>query len=367
MSDQRGESPCAASPGSEEGFRKLVDAGLVGMAVGSPDKGLISFNQPFCDMLGYTLEELKEKRWDELTYPDDLAEDQQRFEAMLAGEIEGYILEKRYIRKDGGPVYARLSVTCLRRPDGSVKETFGIIQDISEQKRLELALRENQQRLREMLASQAAALEEKEALIREVNHRVKNNLQVLISMLRLQSQRDDRPEVSQALTDALQRIMAMSTVHESIYAAPSLAQIDLCDYVSDLVRELRSTFPGGTPVAITVEVEAGILLDADRAVPCGLVLNELITNTVKHAFPGGKGGFVTVRGGRLADGRVRVTVRDNGTGMPEGFDWRGAESLGLTMIVGLVENQLDGDITLEAGPGVALSFTFQDVNPATPP
>jgi PAS domain-containing protein len=121
MSDQREESPCAASPGSEEGFRKLVDAGLVGMAIGRPDKGLVSFNQPFCDMLGYTLEELKEKGWDELTHPDDLAEDQQRFEAMLAGDTEG---RRICLRPDLGhlpPSSGRIGKGDLRHHPGHLR------------------------------------------------------------------------------------------------------------------------------------------------------------------------------------------------------------------------------------------------------
>ncbi len=351
----------------EERFRKLLNVGHLGVAVGRPDKGLVEFNDAFCEMLGYTRRELMEKQWDELTHPEDLAEDQRQFERMLAGDLPGYTMEKRYFRKDGAVLHVRISVTCLRRPDGSAKETFGIIQDISEQKQLNQSLREHQRRLEETLASRTAALEEKEALLREVNHRVKNNLQVLVSMLRLQSQRDDRPGVFDALTHAIQRIMAMSIVHESIHGAPSLAQIELCDYVSDLVRGLCGTFDNGSGIAVSSDIETGIRLDADRAVSCGMVLNELITNAIKHAFPDGNGGCVTIKGRRTADGRVCVAVRDDGVGLPPGLDWRRAESLGLMMIVGLVENQLDGDIVKEDGPGVSFSFTFEDIVLAAEP
>lgn len=347
----------------EERFRKLLNAGHMGVAVSRLDKGLVEFNDAFCDMLGYPRRELMEKRWDELTHPEDLAEDQRQFERMLTGDLPGYTMEKRYFRKDGGVLHARISVTCLRRPDGSAKETFGIIQDISEQKRLNQSLREHQRRLEETLAAQTASIEEKEALLREINHRVKNNLQVLISMLRLQSRRDEREGVVEALDDATQRVRVMALVHEILYCAPSLAQIELCEYVSDLVRGLRGTFDHDSGIRISVDVEAGILLDADGAVTCGMVLNELISNAVKHAFPHGKGGRIGVEARRLADGRVRVTVRDNGVGLREDIDWRHAESLGLTLVVGLVENQLDGEIDMEAGDAVAFSFIFRDVNP----
>jgi two-component sensor histidine kinase len=156
--------------------------------------------------------------------------------------------------------------------------------------------------------------------------------------------------------------MAMSIVHEAIYSSPSMAQIDLCNFVPDLIVSLRRGVGGASGIAVSTDIEPGIVLDADLAVPCGMVLNELITNALKHAFPGEITGRVMVEARRTADGRARVTVRDDGVGLPNGFDWRQTETLGLTIIVGLVENQLDGGIEKNEGPGVAFSFAFKDMH-----
>jgi two-component sensor histidine kinase len=186
-------------------------------------------------------------------------------------------------------------------------------------------------------------------------------------MLRLQGRCDEREGVSEALGDVTQRVRAIALVHEILYGAPSLAQVELSAYVPELVRGLRATLSRPSRVMTSLDIAPGLLLNPDEAVTCGMVLNELITNAIRHAFPHGNGGHIAIEGYPVGDGRIRVTVRDDGVGLGESVDWRRTDTLGLTLAVGLVENQLDGDITLEEGPGVALSFTFKALNPAISP
>jgi PAS domain S-box-containing protein len=136
---------------SEELFRKYFELGLVGMAVTSPEKRWVHVNDRICEMLGYTREELVQTTWAALTYPEDLDPDLAQFNLMLAGEIEGYSLDKRFVRKDGESVYTTLSVTCIRKPDGTVDHVISHLHDISERKLAEEALRKSEQLLRQVL------------------------------------------------------------------------------------------------------------------------------------------------------------------------------------------------------------------------
>ncbi|MCK9632130.1 MAG: PAS domain S-box protein [Methanoregula sp.] len=197
-----------------------------------------------------------------------------------------------------------------------------------------------------------ASLDEKVLLLREIHHRVNNNLQIIISLTKLQIRTLEDPWMKQVLAEIQNRVRAMSIVHEKLYRSESLSSIDLSDYTRFLATQLFS-FYGIDHRRVALQIEIGkIPLDIDTAIPLGLVMNELISNALKHAFPGSRPGTLSISG--HPDGNVlAVVVKDDGVGLPAGFDWRNSESLGLRLVNSLVD-QLGG--TIEKGPDPGTMF-----------
>jgi PAS domain S-box-containing protein len=215
------------------------------------------------------------------------------------------------------------------------------------------------------------SLREKELLLREIHHRVKNNLQIVASLLSLHLGASTNPEVKEALLESRGRVQSMALIHEKIYRSRDVSALNLGKYVADVVQSVAGAF--GLPSrTVTLDLEAEPLpLDIDRAVPCGLVLNELVTNVYKHAFPQGQEGTLCVRIAAEPDGFAHITVADDGVGLPDGFDPKALHSLGITIIVALVE-QLGGTLRFSSGPSgkgttVHIRFPLEDVrNRKTP-
>ena len=163
--------------------------------------------------------------------------------------------------------------------------------------------------------------------------------------MRLRANRETDPQVLDALNESQSRVMAMAQVHEALYRSESLAEIDLLVYLRTLADTLPQLYPlAGRGVRISLDAAPDIRLGIDQAVPCGLVINELLSNAIKHAFPEGRGGEAVIKAGRREDGALEIDLRDNGVGLPPGFDWRASRSMGLSLVRGLVEDQLRGAI-----------------------
>jgi two-component sensor histidine kinase len=207
-----------------------------------------------------------------------------------------------------------------------------------------------------------ASLHEKEVLLKEIHHRVKNNLQVISSMLKLQASQVKDPAVVVALMDSQNRVQSMALIHEKLYQSVNLADINFAEYMESLVVFLNRSYTSSLKqVNLKVQAEP-ISLYIDLAVPCGLIVNELVSNALKHAFPNGKGGNVDVQLKALPDSRVELVVRDNGVGIPEGVDIWDSPSLGLQLVNALV-SQLDGDLQFETGQGTRFAVSFRNVQP----
>jgi len=213
----------------------------------------------------------------------------------------------------------------------------------------------------EVLRSEEAirsTLREKETLLKEIHHRVKNNLQVIASLLRLQS-RYLKDKQSRAMFEESQnRVHAISLVHEKLYRAEDLARIDFCDYLITLTRGLAEGWKGtGVPVEVVVE-PTKVQLGVDTAIPCGLIVTELVTNALKHAFRHAASGSIRIRAIAEPEGWLELTVRDNGMGMPEGVDFRRSGSLGLELVSSLVR-QLGANVEIERVGGTSFTIHFQ--------
>lgn len=206
-----------------------------------------------------------------------------------------------------------------------------------------------------------ASLNEKEILLKEIHHRVKNNLQVISSLLDMQALYTHRPEVIEALEDSRHRIRAMAFVHERLYQSEDLTNIGVEEYVRSMVGHLSAAYEGrarGADVHLQID---RLSLDLDTAIACGLLINELVSNALKHAFPTGweGAGEICVALRSLGDGCLELRVSDNGVGLPPGLDPEESTSLGLRL-VHMLTQQLRGTLELDSQAGTAVTITFAD-------
>jgi PAS domain S-box-containing protein len=201
-----------------------------------------------------------------------------------------------------------------------------------------------------------AALNEKIVLLREVHHRVKNNLQIIISLVNLQLRQLNDPQLKQVMAETQNRVKAMAIVHEKLYQSESLSQIDLADYVRYLATQLFS-FYGTNSLLVRLDVDIPkTMIGINTAIPLGLVINELVSNALKYAFPGGRKGMIAISG-RFDGDFLIITVQDDGIGIPAGMDWINAETLGMRLVNSLVD-QIDGKIDCRTDGGTMFIITF---------
>lgn len=279
------------------------------------------------------------------------------------------------------PVDARICPVCNTRGDliglrwffrdiTSCQDTLGIVQCANEtghpsEKKMPvpaetriLALKKEVIELRQAAHHLKMSLEEKNLLLRETHHRIKNNLQIIASLLNLQSRYVKNEQVLDALRDSQSRIKVMALVHEKLYRSENISTIDLSDYLRVLVTNLFHSYSVNTRMIWFALEVTDITVDINSAVSIGLIVSELVSNCLKHAFPKGGKGDIAITG-KKEDSNIVLTISDSGTGMPAGLDWRVSESLGLRIVNTLIE-QLDGTITHENGKGTKFRITFPE-------
>jgi len=204
----------------------------------------------------------------------------------------------------------------------------------------------------------AGLLSEKEVLLKEVHHRVKNNLAVIASLLSLQASKSGNEGVAGALRASQHRVESMALIHEQLYATDDLGQVDLAKHATMLAANLFYTY-GVDPARVSFQVTMSPLeLGLDQAVPVGLILGELVSNALKHAFPDGRTGAIAIGGGR-SKGRIALTVTDDGVGIPEGDDFERRKSLGL-QIVKILTRQLKGKFEVATGRPATFKISFPE-------
>lgn len=283
----------------------------------------------------------------EQIHPDDRDRAIETYRLTMAGKTPAFSIEYRYQTSTGGWLWVLSRGKVVEHDgQGNTLRVMGTLADISERKKIEEQI--------------CASLAEKTILLKEIHHRVKNNLQIISSLLDLQSDfiRDEQDR--NFFQDSQNRIRSMALIHQKLYQSESLASIDFHDYLEDLANYLFSSTARDTDrIRLNVEVE-NVLLGMDEAIPCGLIVNELISNSLQHAFPIDRQGEISVRC-CSEDGWITLTVSDNGIGLPAGLDFSNTETLGLQLVTMLVQ-QLHGQIELRNDNGASYKVRFQEAS-----
>lgn len=229
----------------------------------------------------------------------------------------------------------------------------GVLRDVSLAVEIEKAKETN-----ELNIFLESANRDKETLLKEVHHRVKNNLQVISSILSLQNSYTKDTDTREVLTESIQRIRSMSVIHETLYKSKNFASIDFSDYLYSLTNEIILAYKDRSDLSLKIiDHLEPLQLDIGQAIPCGLIVNELITNSVKHAFTNINNGEIYLNINKNED-TVFLEIGDNGSGLPNDFDFAESESLGLQLVQTLVE-QLDGQIKIERENGTFFKIQFK--------
>jgi two-component sensor histidine kinase len=202
------------------------------------------------------------------------------------------------------------------------------------------------------------SLREKEVLLKEIHHRVKNDLQIVSSLLHLQSRFVQNEKHKRMLTDSQNRIKSMALIHEKLYQSDNPANLDFTEYITTLAHELIKTY-SADPHRISLTMDIDIPhLELDHAIACGLIINELVSNALKYAFPDDREGEIHLSL-HTSDGTATLEVSDDGVGLPADFSIKTAETLGLSLVDVLAHDQLDGELSVDTSKGTAFSIKFQ--------
>ncbi|MEQ8961149.1 MAG: PAS domain S-box protein, partial [Coleofasciculus sp. C2-GNP5-27] len=310
--------------------------------------GLIVYANPkFEQMFGYDPGELNNQPAKIINYANNEV-DADKVRQLITQKIiknGEYTYQIHNVKKDGTPFWCQATTSRFEHPDyGTVM--VAVQQDITVQKQTQDQLQ--------------TSLKEKEVLLKEIHHRVKNNLQIVSSLLQMQSRRTKDEDVALVLQDSQNRIASIALVHEKLYRSENLAQIDFAQYVPDLITHLFDSYNiSSSRVRISYQVE-DIALAIDTAIPCGLILNEFVSNSIKYSFPENQKGEIKIKFQRnLENNSLILLVQDNGVGIPKSFDIETTTSLGLTLVLGLVD-QIDGTLDLNCDSGTEFTITFSN-------
>lgn len=297
-------------------------------------------NAGYKKLTGYTLEEVRKMKGAtlrELTTNQDVLDHLDECIKMR----RSFIYESEIEHKNHSKRWASSTLTPILNEQGQLKNIVVIDTDITLRKHMEEQIRE--------------ALEEKGLLLREIHHRVKNNLQIIISLFNLQTSYVSDENAYKALKEGQDRIKSMALIHERFYQTDGLSKIDFDDYIKRLAENLMQSFKvSQSQVALNIQSDK-ISLDIDTAVPCGLIINEIVSNSLKHAFKDGRKGEISIRLNQTEVDTFRLEIGDNGIGMPEGFTLESSDSLGIQLIQALTD-QLEGTMKVENNPGYGVKY-----------
>lgn len=333
----------------EERFRTVFQKGPLGMVLLALDLTWIAFNDRYAEMVGYTVDELKGISVHDLTHPEDRNDAIEYLRKLRRGELEVCNYQKRYVRKEGETIWVEATDSIVRDDAGGGLYYLTMVEDITERK-----LRTDQLE---------ASLREKEVLLREIHHRVKNNLQVISSLFRLQSKHSGNERLDEILQEAQSRIEAISLVHEQLYQSNELARIEIAKYLNSLIAKLAAVH-GLKRRQIITKIDKGIHMTLDSAIPVGLIVHELVTNSLKHSAACKSEARVTITFSAF-DGTCELLIADRGTGLPVSLDPFNSYTMGLRLVQ-ILAKQIRGKMSIKQQGGSEFRITFHSQACETP-
>jgi PAS domain S-box-containing protein len=330
---------------SETRYKNLVEKARIAILIDDRDGNLKYFNDRLCEIFGYTRRELEKKKNCELVHPDDLEKVINLHKNRVAGKKVKSSYEFKGIKKDGAVIFCEVEAVALREKE-RITGTRSYIRDITESKRDKKKIEDS--------------LREKEVLLREIHHRVKNNMQVISSLLTLQSREIEDKKILEIFEESRRRIRTMAMVHEKLYGSMDLSKIDVSKYISSLSQFLFHSFGIDSDRIVLKEDVENILLDINMAIPFGLLVNELISNSLKHAFPKKRRGEVRISLTKTNNNWIKLVVSDNGVGVKNKRELTKPSSFGLQLVKMLTE-QLHGDMEIKTNKETSFIITFKEL------
>lgn len=324
---------------SDERYRDLFENANDMIQVVGPDGSIMYVNSAWRQALGHSEEDLVNITIFDVIHPDchDCEPD---FKNVVCGDSSGRI-ETEFITKDRRKIIVEGSVSMIFE-DEVFAGTRGIFRDITERKVAEERIMDS--------------LKEKDVLLKEIHHRVKNNMAVMASLLKMQMAYVTDDKYRQMFLESLSRIRSMALVHEKLYQSKDFTKIDVVDYIKSLAENIREAFRGGRHVRVLINAE-DVGLDIEVMIPCGLIINELLTNSFRHAFEDNDDPEIRLSLVSKGDRMARLTVSDNGKGVPDDLMGGSAGGLGLKLVKALA-SQIEGDMEFDNEDGFCLDITF---------
>lgn len=323
---------------NERKFRSYMENAPIGIFIADEQGDYVEVNEAAARITGYTRQELLQMNLLDLVNPAKLSEAEEHFKKTVKdGRSEGDVSFKK---KDGSINYWTVNAVKL-----SDTRFMAFVMEITDRLLYEEQIK--------------AALKEKEALLQELYHRTKNNMQVISSMLALKAGYSGSEEVRQVFKEMENRIQSMALIHHRLYQTQNLSRINLKEYLEELTALLVMSYSVSDRVQVDIQAEEVTVL-IDTALPCGLVVNELITNAFKYAFPPDQAGVLSLKLHRLDQNHIELIIADNGIGLPPDFDVIHLDSMGLNLAIALVQDQLDGQISFESSNGLTWRVVLRD-------
>lgn len=330
---------------SEHRYRTLFENASDAIFIYDLEKNFIQINRVACDRLGYSREELLQMTILDINsseFHEKISSDIDQLQNTGDLQNENFtIFETVHLKKDGTKIPVEVNTRIIEYDNQPV--VLCTARDITDRKKAEERIK--------------ASLEEKEILLKEIHHRVKNNMQVVVSLLKTQSSQVSDENIIKILEESQNRISAMSLIHELLYQDKDFSEINLRSFIGRLVGNLKYFYKVDNKLIEVIINSEEVFLGIDLAVPCGLIINELVSNAFKYAFPGGASGWVEILM-KKDENEVLLMISDNGIGLPDDFNPAESRTIGFHLVKNMVEHQLLGKISILQTNGVVARILF---------